>query len=156
SKRCMRFTHALPEVHPKEEFVAHSHRRRRSSNFLRTMCVTSLLVGAAAAPNLVSPGRASAAGTCQSSVATYVETSPPGTYSAGTPTTLKKYIDWDPKGGGASGPIFDTGFSATVNATSRFTGAGQGIIYELTQSGELKSFKDNTATGGSLLTSVKS
>ncbi|MFF0766541.1 hypothetical protein ACFYWH_42135 [Streptomyces sp. NPDC003737] len=87
-------------------------------------------------------------------MATYVETSPVGTYTPGTTTTLKKYIDWDPQGGGAGGPIFDTGFSATVNAKSRFTGAGQGIIYELTQSGELKSFKDNTATGGSLLTAA--
>ncbi|GAX51521.1 hypothetical protein [Streptomyces olivochromogenes] len=88
-------------------------------------------------------------------MATYVETGQPGTYPTGTTTTLKKYVDWDPQGGGAGGPIFDTEFSATVNTKSRFTGAGQGVIYELTQSGELKSFKDNTATGGSLLTASK-
>ncbi|WP_455361630.1 hypothetical protein [Streptomyces sp. SYSU K21746] len=71
-------------------------------------------------------------------------------YSTG-PHTLRKYLDWNPKGAGVSGTIFDTGHTATVPAGSRLFPAGKSVIYEIVADGTLKSRKDATATGGSLL-----
>ncbi len=71
------------------------------------------------------------------------------------PRTLRKYLDWEPKSGNASGVFFDTEKTATVPGDSRLFSAGSGVIYEITASGSLKSYKDQTAVGGSLLAPAK-
>ncbi|MEU4111781.1 hypothetical protein [Streptomyces sp. NPDC027717] len=76
------------------------------------------------------------------------------TASGSSSRVLHKYMEWGPKG--ADTDLLDTLYTASLPATSKvFTGGGNGIIYEATASGQLKSYKDNTATGGSLLTPVK-
>lgn len=137
--------------------MAKSPSGRPGAKAVRALCVTALLAGSFTAPAISGTGSAVAAETCASSVATYVKEVKPGLgfIIVGGTTTLRKYVDWDPLGGGAGGPIFATDFSATVDAMSQFFGGGNGIIYEITSLGTLKSYKDNTATGGSLLTPVK-
>ncbi|WP_130330195.1 hypothetical protein [Streptomyces sp. BK022] len=77
----------------------------------------------------------------------------PATSSSST-RVLHKYMEWGPKS--ADTDLLDTLYTANLPGTSKvFTGGGNGVIYEATASGQLKSYKDNTATGGSLLTPVK-
>ncbi|MFE6031263.1 peptidase associated/transthyretin-like domain-containing protein [Streptomyces niveus] len=90
-------------------------------------------------------------------MSTYVlETAPGPVFTdPAKPRTLRKYLDWDPKGGDANGTIIDTEKTATVAAGSKLFSSGRGVIYEITSGGVLKSYKDETASGGSLLTPVK-
>ncbi|MFE7889636.1 hypothetical protein [Streptomyces sp. NPDC057412] len=71
------------------------------------------------------------------------------------PRTLSKYMDWGPKAGESS--FFDTQFTAQVRSTNKLFTAPGGVIYEIAsdRNAPLKSYKDNTATGGALLTPVK-
>ncbi|MDX2650269.1 hypothetical protein PV341_43310 [Streptomyces sp. PA03-1a] len=90
-------------------------------------------------------------------MATYVVEAKPG-LPFGIPgaTTLRKYIDWDPSGGGAAGPLFDTGYVAPIPDLASVFSGGSGILYQIDRkTGQLKSYKDNTASGGSLMTYVK-
>ncbi|MFB6932144.1 hypothetical protein [Streptomyces chartreusis] len=71
--------------------------------------------------------------------------------------TLSKHMDWGPKVGESS--FFDTQLTAQIPGTSKLFTAPNGVIYEISASDRdapLKAYKDNTATGGSLLTPVKS
>ncbi|MFE5894986.1 hypothetical protein ACFQ6E_39565 [Streptomyces sp. NPDC056462] len=71
--------------------------------------------------------------------------------------TLSKYMDWGPKAGESS--FFDTQLTAQIPGTSKLFTAPNGVIYEISSSDRdapLKAYKDNTATGGALLTPVKS
>ncbi|WP_411119941.1 hypothetical protein [Streptomyces sp. 058-1L] len=68
---------------------------------------------------------------------------------------LRKFLDWDPLTGNATGSLHDTGVSAPLDRYSRFFTGGHSIIYVVTAQGALKTFKDNTASGGSLLTPVR-
>ncbi|GAA3799555.1 hypothetical protein ACFS5L_25135 [Streptomyces phyllanthi] len=117
--------------------------------------MTALLAGALTAPAVSIPPEAHAAEACPSSVATYVLEGGPGVVNPAKPRTLRKYLDWGPKDGDADGTIFDTGHTAPVPGTSRIFTAGNGVIYEITASGTLKSYTDETATGGSLLTPAR-
>ncbi|MFM9451322.1 hypothetical protein [Streptomyces europaeiscabiei] len=115
-----------------------------------------LLGGALTAPSMLGAATAAAA-ECQPSVATYVLEVPPGPVLPvkSTSRTLRKYLDWEPKSGDANGTFLDTEQIATVPGDSRFFSAGSGVIYEITGSGTLKSYKDLTASGGSLLSPGK-
>ncbi|MFI0192996.1 hypothetical protein ACH4PW_36400 [Streptomyces sp. NPDC017082] len=56
--------------------------------------------------------------------------------------------------GNAAGALLDTGQTAPLEAYSKFFTGGRGIIYVKTPEGALKTYKDNSATGGSMLTPV--
>ncbi|WP_371621491.1 hypothetical protein OG245_00175 [Streptomyces sp. NBC_01116] len=86
---------------------------------------------------------------CASGIATYVHD------VSGDEGVLRKFLDWDPLTGNAIGALHDTGVSTPLDTHSRFFTGGHGIIYVVTGEGALKTYKDNTATGGSLLTSVR-
>jgi len=118
------------------------------------ICLTALLAGGIAAPAVLAPAPAVAADSCPSGVATYVLERKPGLLSV-TPRTLRKYVDSDAKGGDADGTVFDTGFTGTIGAQSRGFAGGNGVIYEILSDGRVKSYKDNTATGGQLLTAAR-
>lgn len=125
---------------------------------LRTLwavCAGSLIASTALAAQGVTAGTAHAAdGSCSSSVGTYV-LSPAGANPA-KKRTLTKYMDWGPKTGESS--FFDTQLTAQIPGTSKLFTAPNGLIYEISGSDRdapLKVYKDNTATGGSLLTPVK-
>ncbi|MGW1206554.1 hypothetical protein [Streptomyces cyaneofuscatus] len=86
---------------------------------------------------------------CASGIATYVHD------VSGDEGVLRKFLDWDPLTGNATGALHDTGVSTPLATYSRFFTGGHGIIYVVTDEGALKTYKDNTATGGSLLTPVR-
>ncbi|MFF2534959.1 hypothetical protein [Streptomyces cyaneofuscatus] len=86
---------------------------------------------------------------CASGIATYVHD------VSGDEGVLRKFLDWDPLTGNATGALHDTGVSTPLDTYSRFFTGGHGIIYVVTDEGALKTYKDNTATGGSLLTPVR-
>ncbi|MFE7959442.1 hypothetical protein [Streptomyces sp. NPDC057413] len=71
------------------------------------------------------------------------------------PRTLRKYMGWDPANTNAENHLLDTGITATLPGDSKVFGGDFGVIYEITKDGVLKSYKDNSDTGGSLLTPVK-
>ncbi|MEY2248452.1 hypothetical protein AB8A21_36940 [Streptomyces sp. BF23-18] len=115
------------------------------------------MIAAALAGSVVVPltgAQPAAAATCVTSVPTYVW-EPNTTGNPAATRVLHKYMDWGPKSG-ATDTLIDTLATASLKATSQvFTGGGNGIIYEATLGGQVKTYKDNTATGGSLLTAVK-
>ncbi|MFJ8770482.1 hypothetical protein [Streptomyces clavifer] len=126
--------------------------------------MTALLSGAVVTPGLAAPANASAAEAsavvadeCKSHVATYVLEGPagPAIVDPAKPRTLRKYVDWDSKSTDASGTLIDTELTATLPGKSSIFTAGRGTIYEITEEGKLQSYKDNTATGGPLLTPAK-
>ncbi|MFE4631469.1 hypothetical protein [Streptomyces mirabilis] len=95
-----------------------------------------------------------AAADCLTSVPTYVW-EPNTTGNIAAPRVLHKYMDWGPQSG-TTDTLIDTLYTANLPTISKvFTGGGNGIIYEATSGGQVKSYKDNTATGGALLTPVK-
>ncbi|MGA4850900.1 hypothetical protein ACOBQB_33385 [Streptomyces sp. G5(2025)] len=100
-------------------------------------------------PGALTATSAQAAEACQSGIATYVHD-----LTSGPAPVLRKYLDWDPLTGNAAGSLLDSGMTAELSRDSRFFTGGKGIIYVIASSGELKTYKDNTATGGSLLTPV--
>jgi hypothetical protein len=119
------------------------------------MCAT-LVAGMAMAPQIVTPAQQAAAAdsTCVSSVPTYVWEPSSSSNNLLAPRVLHKYMDWGPRT--ADADLLDTLYSAPLPGSSQvFTGGGNGIIYEATLTGQVKTYKDNTATGGSLLTPVK-
>ncbi|MGW7244559.1 hypothetical protein [Streptomyces sp. NPDC054804] len=122
---------------------------------LWAVCATALVGSAAFIPQAVAPTRAAAADTCQTGVPTYVLESSGGTgpVNIAKPRTLRKYLDWAPQS--ADGALVDTGVTAQVPGLSRLVAGGSGVIYEITKENTLKAYKDNSATGGSLLTPVK-
>ncbi|MFC8505115.1 hypothetical protein ACFU3J_00355 [Streptomyces sp. NPDC057411] len=67
------------------------------------------------------------------------------------PKVIRKYIDWSPYNGDTEGHLLDTDITAQLPGTSTVFGGEDGVIYEITQDGTLKSYKDNTETGGALL-----
>ncbi len=127
---------------------------RPNRRALWALCALALAGGAAVVPQAVAPGRAFA-DSCATSVATYVLEAPGGTgpVNVAQPRTLRKYLDWAPQA--ADGTLTDTDITATVPGTSKLFAAGSGVIYEITKDDKLKAYKDNSATGGSLLTPVK-
>jgi hypothetical protein len=115
------------------------------------------MIAAALAGSVVVPlagAQPAAAADCLTSVPTYVwEPNASGNIAA--PRVLHKYMDWGPQSG-TTDTLIDTLYTANLPTTSKvFTGGGNGIIYEATSGGQVKSYKDNTATGGALLTPVK-
>ncbi|MFI8101620.1 hypothetical protein [Streptomyces sp. NPDC086023] len=68
---------------------------------------------------------------------------------------LHKYLDWTPKAGSIDDPLVDMGQKASISRTAKFFGGGRGVFYTI-DNGVLQSYKDNTATGGALLTPVRS
>ncbi|MFI0269069.1 hypothetical protein [Streptomyces luteogriseus] len=120
-----------------------------------TACAV-LVAGAAIAPQVITPAQPAAAadGDCTTySVPTYVW-EPATTANIASKRVLRKYMEWGPKSTDAV--LLDTLNTASLPMTSKvFTGGGDGILYEATINGQVKAYKDNTATGGSLLTPVK-
>ncbi|MEU6688385.1 hypothetical protein [Streptomyces sp. NPDC046832] len=130
--------------------------RRSALRAAWAACAGSLIASAALAPQAIAPSAAYAAdAACTSSVGTYV-LRPSGSSNAAKKRTLAKYMDWAPKGSESS--FFDTEFTAQIPATSKLFTAPNGLIYEISgdRDAPLKAYKDNTATGGALLTPVKS
>ncbi|MFF9587010.1 hypothetical protein [Streptomyces achromogenes] len=110
--------------------------------------MTALLAGGVAVPTALSAPAAQAAEACRSGIPTYVHDV---SESGGV---LRKYMDLDPLTGNATGALVDTGQTAPLEAYSEFFTGGHGIIYVITPEGALKTYKDNSATGGSMLTPV--
>ncbi|MFI6464614.1 hypothetical protein [Streptomyces sp. NPDC050528] len=114
--------------------------------------ITAALAGSVVVP--LAGAQPAAAADCLTSVPTYVW-QPNTTGNIAAPRVLHKYMDWGPRSGTAD-TLVDTLATANLPTLSKvFTGGGDGIIYEATHAGQVKSYKDNTATGGSLLTPVK-
>ncbi|WP_037652552.1 MULTISPECIES: hypothetical protein [Streptomyces] len=115
-----------------------------------------LATGLTVAPQALTPGHPASAAdvSCTTySVSTYVF-EPATSSNAASKRVLHKYMEWGPKSPDTD--LLDTLYTASLPMTSKvFTGGGNGIIYEATGGGQVKSYKDNTATGGSLLTPVK-
>ncbi|MFI8770336.1 hypothetical protein ACIGN6_36250 [Streptomyces sp. NPDC053792] len=118
--------------------------------------VIALLSGALAVPVLAVPTTASAAEACPNTSNTYVLERQPGSPKADTYTdkTLRKYVDFDPMGGGANAPLVSTDFTAKVPWSSRIVATRGGKFYVFGRDG-VKSFRDATAEGGSLLEPVE-
>ncbi|MFE2971897.1 hypothetical protein ACFXKC_51725 [Streptomyces sp. NPDC059340] len=117
----------------------------------------AVMIAAALAGSVVVPlagAQPVAAADCLTSVPMYVW-EPNTTSNIAAPRVLHKYMDWGPQSG-ATDTLIDTLYTANLPTTSKvFIGGGNGIIYEATLGGQVKSYKDNTATGGALLTPVK-
>lgn len=116
---------------------------------MHTVCVTALLAGSIAVPTALSAPTAQAAEACRSGIPTYVHD------VTGESGVLRKYLDWDPLTGNAKGALLDTGETAPLETYSEFFTGGRGIIYVKTPEGALKTYKDNSATGGNMLTPVR-
>ncbi len=114
------------------------------------VCMTALLAGSIAVPTAFSAPTAQAAEACRSGIPTYVHD-----VSGESGGVLRKYLDWDPLTGNAAGALLDTGETAPLETYSEFFTGGRGIIYVKTPEGALKTYKDNSATGGSMLTPVR-
>ncbi|MFD7608488.1 hypothetical protein ACFWAN_50525 [Streptomyces mirabilis] len=115
--------------------------------------IAAALAGSVAVP--LAGAQPAAAADCLTSVPTYVW-EPNTTGNIAEPRVLHKYMDWGPQSG-TTDTLIDILYTANLPTTSKvFTGGGNGIIYEATSGGQVKSYKDNTATGGALLTPVKS
>ncbi|MET8582224.1 hypothetical protein ABZX39_15235 [Streptomyces collinus] len=133
--------------------VAH---RRGTTVAVQVLSTIVLAAGLATAPQALTSGHAAFAAdaTCTTfSVPTYVF-EPAASSTVAGERVLHKYMEWGPKS--ADTDLLDTQYTATLPATSKvFTGGGNGIVYEATSGGQVKTYKDDTATGGSLLTPVK-
>ncbi|GHD36388.1 hypothetical protein [Streptomyces galbus] len=128
--------------------------KRSASRTTWTACAV-LVVAAAVAPQVVTPAQPAAAadGGCTYSVPTYVW-EPATTANIAAKRVLRKYMEWGPKSSDAV--LLDTLNTASLPIGSKvFTGGGDGILYEATAGGQVKAYRDNTATGGDLLTPVK-
>ncbi|MFK0120755.1 hypothetical protein [Streptomyces sp. NPDC090994] len=117
---------------------------------MNAACVAALLAGSVVLPAAVAAPTALAAETCRSAIPTYVHDT-----STGSEGVLRKYLDWDPLTGNAAGSLLDTGVSAPLDRHSRYFTSGNGIIYVITPEGALQLYRDETATGGDLLTFVR-
>lgn len=130
--------------------------RRGTTVAVQVLSTIVLAAGLATAPQTLTSGHAAFAAdaTCTTfSVPTYVF-EPAGSSTVAGKRVLHKYMEWGPKS--ADTDLLDTQYTATLPATSKvFTGGGNGILYEATTGGQVKTYKDGTATGGSLLTPVK-
>ncbi|MGW5329390.1 hypothetical protein [Streptomyces sp. NPDC004014] len=131
-------------------------RTRGTAVAVQVLSTIVLAAGLTAAPQALTAGHPASAAdaTCTTfSVPTYVFEPAASSNIAGK-RTLHKYMEWGPKS--TDTDLLDTQYTANLPATSKvFTGGGNGLIYEATTGGQVKSYKDNTATGGSLLTPVK-
>ncbi|ROP47388.1 hypothetical protein EDD94_7074 [Streptomyces sp. PanSC9] len=129
---------------------------RGATTAIQVLSTIVLTAGLTAAPQALTSGQSASAAdaTCTTfSVPTYV-LEPATTSNIAGKRTLHKYMEWGPKS--ADTDLLDTQYTASLPATSKvFTGGGNGIIYEATSGGQVKTYKDSTATGGSLLTAVK-
>ncbi|WPO76242.1 hypothetical protein [Streptomyces sp. KN37] len=63
-------------------------------------------------------------------------------------------MDWNPSNASESA-LIDSGKSASLDSDSYYSTGGHGVLYEITAAGVLKSYQDRSASGGSLLTPVK-
>jgi hypothetical protein len=135
--------------------MAISQTRRPVSRTTWAIC-TVLVASATIAPQVVAhaqPAVAADVDCTTYSVPTYVW-EPSNSNNIAKPRVLHKYMEWGPKS--PDTVLLDTLSTATLPGTSKvFTGGGNGIIYEATLGGQVKAYRDNTATGGSLLTQVK-
>ncbi|MFI9773002.1 hypothetical protein ACIHJG_40235 [Streptomyces sp. NPDC052415] len=117
-------------------------------------CTGSLVVGMALVPQTVAATDAAAAETsCPSAVATYVVQQTSSNPAA--PRTLSKYVDWGAKSGESG--FLSTGHTAQVSVLDQLFSAPNGVIYKIDgfdSAAPLKVYKDNTATGGALMTPV--
>ncbi|MCZ0987881.1 hypothetical protein [Streptomyces diastatochromogenes] len=129
-------------------------RRRGTATAVQALSTIVLTAGLTAAPQALTGGTPASAADCTTySVPTYVF-EPATSNNIASKRTLHKYMQWGPQS--ADADLLDTLYTATLPMTSKvFTGGGNGIIYEATIGGQVKAYKDNTATGGSLLTAVK-
>ncbi|MFE6520884.1 hypothetical protein [Streptomyces sp. NPDC057794] len=129
--------------------------RRSASRATWTACAV-LVVSASIAPQVITTAQPAAAadGDCTTySVPTYVW-EPATTNNIAAKRVLRQYMEWGPKSPDAA--LLDTLNTASVPMTSKvFTGGGDGLLYEATIGGQVKAYKDKTATGGDLLTPVK-
>ncbi|WP_223772502.1 hypothetical protein [Streptomyces sp. 135] len=103
-------------------------------------------MGSITAPEITGGTTASAAEACATEVATYL-INPDG-------NKLQKYVDWNPSNASESA-LIDSGKSASLDSDSYYFTGGHGVLYEITAAGVLKSYQDRSASGGSLLTPVK-
>ncbi|MFJ9638437.1 hypothetical protein [Streptomyces sp. NPDC101178] len=131
-----------------------SHGKILRKNFIRSACIIALLAGCVTATPPVFAPRVASAAECKPSVTTYV------LGPAGSGGSLKraftKYVDWDPQGGGTKAPLSEsTEAPGALPMFSKVFTGGNGLIYESTNDGKLNVYKDQTATGGSLLKLVK-
>lgn len=133
----------------------HSHisRRRLANSILAVALFSGTIVALPAASN----SAVASAEECASHIPTYVVEAQPGSALPVNqpPRIIRKYVDWSPYNGNADGRLLDTGITAELPRTSRVFGGEGGVIYEITQDGVLKSYKDNTDAGGALLTPLK-
>lgn len=125
-------------------------RRRLASSILSVAMISGTVVALPAASN----SAPASAEECSSHIATYLVEAQPGGGRPVTPPSrvIRKYIDWSPYNGNVDGRLLDTGVTAELPGTSRIFGGEAGVIYEITQDGTLRSYKDNSEAGGSLLT----
>ncbi|MFC9338383.1 hypothetical protein ACFT0G_04920 [Streptomyces sp. NPDC057020] len=117
------------------------------------MCAVALAAGTLTVPELMSPATAVAAD-CVDSTNVYALETEPGTARKDlSPRTLRKYVDFDPQGGGANGPLLRTEYTATVPYGTKVVSLGGGQFYLFSKTG-VRLYRDATAEGGSLLTFV--
>ncbi|MCX4677756.1 hypothetical protein OG413_21005 [Streptomyces sp. NBC_01433] len=70
--------------------------------------------------------------------------------------SIRKYVDWDPQGGGTAAPLTESPNAVgEIPMFSKVFTAGNGLIYETTNDGKLNVYKDQTDSGGPLLKLVK-
>ncbi|MFC9736246.1 hypothetical protein ACFWEO_32730 [Streptomyces roseolus] len=128
--------------------------KRRSRRGSASVCTLALLSGALMIPELAAPVPAAAATTCPSTSNVYVLEETPGPQRPGYfAKTLRKYVDFDPQGGGANAPLTSTEHTATVPWTARIVAGREGKFYIFDRDG-VKSYRDATAEGGPLLQAV--
>ncbi|MCG8971464.1 hypothetical protein [Streptomyces sp. CL12-4] len=97
-------------------------------------------------PQFTLGGKAVAAEQCKGEVATYVVKPLAG--------RIYKYVDWNPASATNSLVSEATGMASVPRDSAFFSGGS--VIYEVTSGGQLKSYVDKSASGGSLMTAVKS
>lgn len=135
--------------------MANSQSRRSASRTAWALSAV-LVAGAAVVAQGVAVAQPAAAADSECttfSVPTYVW-EPNATNNIAAKRVLHKYMDWGPTS--ADTDLLDTLQTASLPGTSKvFTGGGDGILYEATLGGQVKAYKDNTASGGALLTPVK-
>ncbi|MER8047159.1 hypothetical protein [Streptomyces sp. NPDC094032] len=123
----------------------------------------SLVAGSAVALPAVQGTATASAAECATHIPTYLVEAVPGNISRPVnppanpaPKVIRKYIDWSPYDGNKEAGILDTGVTGQLPGSSQVFGGEDGVIYEITQDGLLKSYKDNSDTGGALLTPFRS
>ncbi|MGV9688730.1 hypothetical protein ACWDUX_06410 [Streptomyces sp. NPDC003444] len=128
--------------------------KRSRRRYSTAVCTLALLTGALTVPGVSAPAPAAAAATCSSTSNVYVLEEEPGSGKKNYfDRTLRKYVDFDPQGGGANAPLVSTDHTAKIPWTAKIVAGRAGKFYVFDRSG-VKSYRDATAEGGSLLQPV--